>query len=113
MLTPNAIHRFVFVPRGRGLSFYVTFVLDQSGERACAMWEQSVFSVQMAGKGRKNSARTNSKLGRASSSCPKDLQQRNRLKFVQFACTVPTQPKLAPLSAIETIRYKRFITRSG
>ena len=23
---------------------------DQSGERACAMWEQSVFSVQMAGK---------------------------------------------------------------
>jgi hypothetical protein len=26
------------------------FVLDESGERACAMWEQSVFSVQMAGK---------------------------------------------------------------
>jgi hypothetical protein len=25
-------------------------VLDQSGERAYAMWERSVFSVQMAGK---------------------------------------------------------------
>jgi hypothetical protein len=24
--------------------------LDESGERAYAMWEQSVFSVQMAGK---------------------------------------------------------------
>ncbi|MGA9355242.1 MAG: hypothetical protein WBV46_16235, partial [Terriglobales bacterium] len=33
-----------------GLSFYLMFVLDESGERACAMWEQSVFSVQMAGK---------------------------------------------------------------
>jgi hypothetical protein len=30
--TPNAVHRFVFAPRERGLSFYVTFVLDQSGE---------------------------------------------------------------------------------
>ena len=28
----------------------MTFVLDQSGERAYAMWEQSVFSVRMAGK---------------------------------------------------------------
>ncbi len=28
----------------------MTFVLDESGERAYAMWEQSVFSVQMAGK---------------------------------------------------------------
>jgi hypothetical protein len=28
----------------------VTFVLDQSGERAYSMWERSVFSVQMAGK---------------------------------------------------------------
>jgi hypothetical protein len=28
----------------------VTFVLDESGERAYAMWEQSVFSVQMSGK---------------------------------------------------------------
>jgi hypothetical protein len=34
----------------RGLSFYATFVLDESGERAYAMWEQSGFSVQMAGK---------------------------------------------------------------
>jgi hypothetical protein len=48
--TPNAVHRFVFLPRERDLSFYVTFVLDESGERAYAMWEQSVFSVQMAGK---------------------------------------------------------------
>lgn len=36
-----------------------------------------------------------------------------RLKFAQFACTVPTQPKIATLSAIKTIRYKSFITRSG
>ena len=28
----------------------MTFALDESGERACAMWEQSVFSFQMAGK---------------------------------------------------------------
>jgi len=76
---PNAVHRFVFVPRGRGLSFYVTFVLDESGERAYAMWEQS----------------------------------RNSLKFAQFACTVPTQQKFARLSAIKTIRYESFITRSG
>jgi hypothetical protein len=32
------------------LSFYVTFILDESGERVYAMWEQSVFSVQMADK---------------------------------------------------------------
>jgi hypothetical protein len=32
------------------LSFYVTFILDESGESVYAMWEQSVFSVQMAGK---------------------------------------------------------------
>ena len=90
----------------------MTFALDQSGERAYAMWEQSVFSVQMAGKGRKNSARTNSKLGRASSSCPKDLQQRDWLKFAQFSCTVPTQLRIAKLSASKTTRYKSFITRS-
>jgi hypothetical protein len=49
-LSDPANFRIVRVPRGRGLSFYVRFVLDQSGERACAMWKQSVFSVQMAGK---------------------------------------------------------------
>ena len=49
-LSDPANFRIVRVPRGRGLSFYVRFVLDQSGDRACAMWKQSVFSVQMAGK---------------------------------------------------------------
>lgn len=27
------------------------------------------------------------------------------LEFAQFACTVPTQPKIATLSTIKTIRY--------
>ncbi|HEX4004371.1 MAG TPA: hypothetical protein VHX36_17085 [Candidatus Acidoferrales bacterium] len=34
------------------------------------------------------------------------------LKFAQSACTVPTQPQIATLSTIKTIRYKSFITRS-
>jgi hypothetical protein len=37
----------------------------------------------------------------------------NWLEFAQFACTVPTQREFAMLSAIKTIRYERFITRSG
>jgi hypothetical protein len=82
--TPNAVHRFVFVLRGRGLSFYVTFVLDQSGERAYRMWEPSVFSVQMAGKRSKEFGQTNSKVGRANSSPARDLQQRNWLKLHSF-----------------------------
>jgi hypothetical protein len=40
-------------------------------------------------------------------------QSRNWLKFAQFACTVPTQQRIAILSAIKTIRYKSLITRSG
>jgi hypothetical protein len=44
---------------------------------------------------------------------PKGFAARNWLKFAQFACTVPTQPNNATLSAIKTIRYKHFITRSG
>jgi hypothetical protein len=42
-----------------------------------------------------------------------DLQQQNWLKFAQFACTVPTQPKTSTLSAMKTIRYKSSVTRSG
>jgi hypothetical protein len=48
--TPNDIRRFVFVARGRGLSFYVTFVLDGSDRHAQAMWERSSALVQMAGR---------------------------------------------------------------
>ena len=48
--TANDIRRFVFVARGRGLSFYVTFFLDDSDERAHAMWERSSALIQMAGR---------------------------------------------------------------
>jgi hypothetical protein len=41
------------------------------------------------------------------------VSSENWLEFAQFACTVPTQQKFAILSAIKTIRYKSFITRSG
>jgi hypothetical protein len=37
----------------------------------------------------------------------------NWLKFARFACTVPTQPKIATLSTIKTMGYRDFITRSG
>ena len=47
--TPNDIRRFVFVARGRGLSFYVTFVLDNSDEQAHAMWQGSYALMQVAG----------------------------------------------------------------
>jgi hypothetical protein len=46
------------------------------------------------------------------SSYPRNLEQPNWLKFTQLACTVPTQPKNSILSAIKTIGYKSFITRS-
>jgi hypothetical protein len=41
------------------------------------------------------------------------VSSENRLKFAQFACTVPTQLEIGTLTAIKTIRYKGFITRSG
>ena len=47
--TPNDIRRFVFVARGKGLSFYVTFVLDNSDEQAHAMWQRSYSLMQVAG----------------------------------------------------------------
>ena len=47
--TPNDIRRFVFVARGRSLSFYVTFVLDNSDEQAHAMWQRSYSLMQVAG----------------------------------------------------------------
>jgi hypothetical protein len=77
------------------------------------MWEQSVFSVQMAGKSSKEFGADEIEADRASSSCPRDLQQRKEPKFAQFPCTIPTQPKIGTLSAIKTVRYKSFITRSG
>lgn len=44
------------------------------------------------------------------SSCPRNMEQPDWLKFTQFSCTVPTQPKTGILSAIKTIGYKSFIT---
>jgi hypothetical protein len=74
------------------------------------MWEQSMFSVQMAGKRSKEFGADELETWPSQFLVPK---QRNWLKFAQFACTVPTQPKIATLSSIKTIRYKSFITRSG
>src|ERR1035438_6050407 len=109
--TPNAVHRFVFVPRGRSLSLYVTFVLDQSGERASAMWERSVFSVQMAGKRSKEFGADEPEAWPSQFLAPKGFAAAILAEIAQFACTVPTQPKRATLSAFKTIRYKSFITR--
>jgi hypothetical protein len=44
---------------------------------------------------------------------PKGFAAAKLPEIVQFPCTVPTQPKVAILSAIRTIRYRSFITRSG
>jgi hypothetical protein len=110
--TPNAVHRFVFVPRGRSLSFYVTFVLDQSGERAYAMWERSVFSVQMGGKRSKEFGADELEAWPSQFLVPNGFAAAKLAEIAQFACTDPTQPKSGTLSAIKTIRYKSFITRS-
>ena len=48
--TPNALRRFVFVPHGRGLDFYVTFVLAGSDKRAHAICQRSQMVIQMPAK---------------------------------------------------------------
>jgi hypothetical protein len=48
-LTPNDIRGFVFVACGRGISFYVTFVLADSDEQAHATWQRSYAHMQVAG----------------------------------------------------------------
>jgi hypothetical protein len=63
--------------------------------------------VERIGRGR--SRRLAGPVPRAQGICSSE----NWLKFAQFACTVPTQLKSATLSAIKTVRYKSFITRSG
>jgi hypothetical protein len=78
------------------------------------MREQSVFSVQMAGKRSKEFGADELEslaepVPRAQGICGSE----NWLKFARFACTVPTQPKIGTLSAIKTIGYRSFITRSG
>jgi hypothetical protein len=98
---------------GGGLSFYVTFVLDESGERAYAMWEQSVFSVQMAGKRSKEFGADELEAWPSQFLVPKGFVAAKWAEIAQFVCTVPTQTKIATLSAIKTIRYISFITRSG
>jgi hypothetical protein len=44
---------------------------------------------------------------------PKGFVAAKLAEFAQFGCTVPTQPKVAKLSAIKTTGYEIFITRSG
>jgi hypothetical protein len=44
---------------------------------------------------------------------PKGLVAAKLAEITQFACTIPAQQKIATSSAIKTIRYKSFITRSG
>jgi hypothetical protein len=90
-----------------------SIVLDQSGERAYAMWEQSVFSVQMAGQNVERIRRGRTRSLPSQFLVPKVCSSEIGWKFVQLACTVPTQQKFATLSAIKTIRYRSFITRSG
>jgi hypothetical protein len=91
----------------------VTFVLGESGERAYAMWEQSVFSVQMAGKRSKEFGADELEAWPSQFLVPKGFVAAKLAKFAQFPCTVPTQPNIGTLSVIKTIRYKSFITRSG
>jgi hypothetical protein len=76
------------------------------------MWEQSVFSIQMAGKRSKEFGADELEAWPSQFFVPKGFAAAKLAEIAQFACTVPTQPKFAVLSAIKTIRYKSFITHS-
>ena len=69
-----------------------------------------MFSVQMAGKRSKDFGADELEAWPSQFLVPKGFAAAKLGKFVQFSCTVPTQPQFATLSAIKTIRYKSFIT---